>query len=132
MVGVQRLVIVGFIQMLLGSVAVAHAAQVPLNSPNPNPLGNRSLDSALREQQRQIQLEQERLAREQQARDAKNLVAPIVPSRRFPGLIPSVLPEFFLSLCLVTGFPSEPIHELRYLSFTLPCIRTFFTTFPLF
>ena len=77
MVGVQRLVIVGFIQMLLGFVAVAHAAQVPLNSPNPNPLGNRTLDSALREQQRQIQLEQERLAREQQARDAKNLAAPI-------------------------------------------------------
>ncbi|MDB2415946.1 ShlB/FhaC/HecB family hemolysin secretion/activation protein [Pseudomonadales bacterium] len=77
MVGVQRLVIVGFIQILLGFVAVAHAAQVPLNSPNPNPLENRTLDSALREQQRQIQLEQERLAREQQARDAKNLAAPI-------------------------------------------------------
>ena len=66
MVGVQRLVIVGFIQILLGFIAVAHAAQVPLNSPNPNPLENRTLDSALREQQRQIQLEQERLAREQQ------------------------------------------------------------------
>ena len=77
MVDVPRLVTVAAIHLSLGFVAVAHAAQVPLNSPNPNPLGNRPLDSALREQQRQIQLEQERLAREQQARDAKNLAAPI-------------------------------------------------------
>lgn len=77
MVGVQRLVIVGFIQMLLGFVAVAHAAQVPLNSPNSKNPSNLSVDAALREQQRQIQSEQERLAREQQARDAKNLAAPI-------------------------------------------------------
>ena len=71
MVDVPRLVTVAAIHLSLGFVAVAHAAQVPRNSPNPNPLGNRPLDSALREQQRQIQLEQERLAREQQARDAK-------------------------------------------------------------
>jgi hypothetical protein len=66
MVDVPRLVTVVAIHLSLGFVAVAHAAQVPLNSPNPNPLENRTLDSALREQQRQIQLEQERLAREQQ------------------------------------------------------------------
>ena len=77
MVDVQRLVIVVFIQILLGVVAGAHAAQEPFNSPTVNNPPNLSVDTVLREQQRQIQLEQERLARERQARDAKNLAPPI-------------------------------------------------------
>lgn len=71
--GARRLVVVGSIYWSLGFVAVAHTVQAPLGSPNPNP----SLDAALREQPRQIQLEQDRFAREQQARDAKNLASPI-------------------------------------------------------
>ena len=88
--GARRLVVVGSIYWLLGFVAVAHTAQAPLGSPNPNP----SLDAALREQQRQIQLEQDRLAREQQARDAKNLAAHIqLPEALVDEISPSEADE---------------------------------------